>query len=98
VSPPKDVMMIQKELVAQKEQTQNQIKTSIAHEKAWSLLDKHAKKRASGIIPFPEIFKVLGWGLRLKKPESKKFIQEMRRVGLIEFFPFHGIRLIEGQV
>jgi hypothetical protein len=87
---------IQTVLIAQKEQGSNKIKPSVAHVKAVRLLDKHATKQPSGLIRLPEVFRVLGWLYHLSKSEAKRFIKELKCLGLIEFFPFHGVKLKRG--
>ena len=72
-------------------------KPSIAHKKAIKYLHKHASKRSSGIIPFPEVFRVLAWLFHFKKTEAHQFITEMNSSDLVEIFAFHGIKIKGGE-
>jgi hypothetical protein len=66
---------------------------SIAHIKALELIKQNSKPRKSGIIPFPEINKILSHLYHFKKSETKKFIAELRALDLITFHPYHGFKL-----
>jgi hypothetical protein len=81
-------------LMGQKTQTSNQ--PGVPYLKAIKLIDKHAKKRQSGIVPFSEARKVLSWLFHFDREESRKFIIELRKLGLVSYHPYHGIKILVG--
>ena len=81
--------MTDSNLLAYKDQS-----TSVLHKKALRLLNRHARKTSGGIITFPEARRVLSWLFHLSKSESREFLKELTRAGLIEVKPFHGIRIL----
>lgn len=83
------------DLIAHKDQGHESGPPSIAHKKALQLIGSHATPSRSGIIGFKDVFKVLGWLYHLTRNESKTLIKEMEAAGLVEFVPFHGVRIKE---
>jgi len=67
---------------------------SVAHIKACGYLVKHGVKRSSGIIPYPEVKRVLSWLFHFNKSESWEFIAELQSSKLIKRYPYHGILVL----
>jgi hypothetical protein len=78
------------------QKAQNQSEPSISHLKAMKLIERHASKRQSGLITFPEVRKILSWLYHLNRSESKQFLMELKFLGLIYYHPYHGIKIREG--
>ncbi len=71
----------------------NKAQPGIVYQKAVRLLEKHASRRR-GVIPFPEARHVLSWLYHLDKKEAMQFLKELRELKLIEWIPYHGIKIL----
>ncbi len=66
---------------------------SLDYTKFLIALKTRAFKR-NGIIPFPEVSRVLSW-YRFGKKDQDILLYEFERLELIEVVPYHGIRLLQ---
>jgi hypothetical protein len=71
-----------------------QTSPSVVVKKALKLLNKHAIKNGNDIISFKEVRRVWAYLYHLDRWETDQFIDELRALGLIRFFPYHGITTI----
>ena len=66
-------------------------RTSVVHRKALQELSK--KRSKNGLIRFSEVNHLLSWLFHLNKKETREFLKEMERAGLIEIVPHNGVRI-----
>jgi len=57
------------------------------------MLTRHGRKNGSGLIPYAECCRVLGWLSHPNRGETFSFLADLEELGVVRQVPYHGIKI-----